>query len=146
MTFPELLKKLKKEIIFEQDGASSHTSKSNLFLLNKLFKKEGWIQNPPNSPDLAYPIERIWGILKPRVKRRDPKSIDEFKKYLLEEWNSIPPTMVQNLCKDYLDKLKKCIEIGGARIEPEYFQKRQSMPYKWELQDILPKQRIIYKE
>ena len=52
--------------------------------------------------------------------------------------------MVQNLCKDYLDKLKKCIEIGGARIEPEYFQKRQSMPYKWELQDILPKQRIIY--
>ena len=74
-----IAKKAKKEIIFEQDGASSHTSKSNLFLLNKLFKKEGWIQNPPNSPDLAYPIERIWGILKPRVKRRDPKSIGESK-------------------------------------------------------------------
>ena len=136
--------KANEEIIFEQDGASSHTSKSNIFLLNKLFKKDGWIQNPPNSPDLAYPIERIWGIIKPRVKRRDPKSLDELKKYLLEEWNSIPKTIVQNLCKEYLAKLKKCVEIGGARIEPEYFHKNTSLPNKWELKDNLPKQRIIY--
>ena len=74
----------KIKIIFEQDGASSHRSKSNLFLLDKLFTKDGWIQNPPNSPDLAYPIEKLWGIIKPRVRRRNPKNIDELKKYLLE--------------------------------------------------------------
>ena len=139
-----IAKKACGEIILEQDGASSHTSKSNIFLLNKLFKKDGWIQNPPNSPDLAYPIERMWGIIKPRVKRRGPKSVDELKKFLLEEWNSVPLTIVQNLCKEYLAKLRKCVEIGGARIEPEYFPKKPSMPNKWEIQDNLPKQRIIY--
>ena len=77
-------------------------------------------------------------------KRRDPKSLDELKKYLLEEWNSIPKTIVQNLCKEYLAKLKKCVEIGGARIELEYFHKSTSLPNKWELKDNLPKQRIIY--
>ena len=70
------------KIIFEQDGGQSHSSKSNLFLLEKLFTKGGWIQNPPNSPDSEYPIENLWGIIKPRVRRRNPKSIDELKKYL----------------------------------------------------------------
>ena len=56
-------------LILEQDGASCYTSKTNIFLLDKLFKDSGWIQNPPNSPDLAFPIEKIWGIIKPQVKK-----------------------------------------------------------------------------
>ena len=43
-------------------GAASHRSKTNLVLLYKLFTKDGWIQNPPNSPDLAYPIEKLWEL------------------------------------------------------------------------------------
>ena len=66
----------KLNIVLEKDGASCHTIKANIFLLNKLFNESGWIQNPPNSPDLAFPIEKIWGIIKPRVKRRDPKNIN----------------------------------------------------------------------
>ena len=53
----KISKKHKMKILFEQDGATSHISKSNLFILEKLFPDEGLIQNPPNSPDLAYPIE-----------------------------------------------------------------------------------------
>ena len=55
----EIEKKSKMKIIFEQDGATAHTSKTNTFLLNALFRNGGWIQNPPNSPDLAYPIEKV---------------------------------------------------------------------------------------
>jgi len=25
-----------------------------------------------NSPDLAFPIEDLWAIIKPRIKRREP--------------------------------------------------------------------------
>ena len=78
-----LKNKSNEEIIFEQDGAPAHTSKSNKFILNKLFSESGWLQNPPNSPDLAYPIEDIWGIIKPRVKRCDPKDLNELKQFLL---------------------------------------------------------------
>ena len=76
----------KTDLIFEQDGAKSHTSKTNLNLINKLFPNGKWIQNPPNSPDLAYPIEDILAIIKPRIKRKEPKSLDELKKFTIEEW------------------------------------------------------------
>ena len=134
----------KIKIIFEQDGASSHRSKSNLFLLDKLFTKDGWIQNPPNSPDLAYPIEKLWGIIKPRVRRRNPKNIDELKKYLLEEWNAVPEEMVKNLCKGYLRRIEKVLELNGARIEPEYFKKNEKVEYEWKIPEDIPTQRIIY--
>ena len=57
-------KKHKIKILREQDGAPAQKSKSNIDLLDKLFGESGWIQNPPNSPDLASPIENLWAILK----------------------------------------------------------------------------------
>ena len=77
-------KEHKLKIILEQDGATIHNSKLNVFILNKLFKIDGWIQNPPNSPDLAYPIEELWAIIKPRVKRRDPQTLMILKNICLK--------------------------------------------------------------
>ena len=86
----EIKKNRNLNLILEQDGASFHTSKENIFLLNKLFNELGWIQNTPNSPDLAFPIEKIWGIIKPRVKKKDHKTIEQLKLFLMEGWNSEP--------------------------------------------------------
>ena len=54
---------------FEQDGATPHTSDNNKKLIKKLFGEEPLIQNPPNSPDLAYPIENILVYLKKQIKK-----------------------------------------------------------------------------
>ena len=93
---------------------------------------------------MAYPIERIWGIIKPRVKRRQPKSIEELKHFLLEQWNSIPTELIKNLCIGYMDKIKRVLELKGARIEPEYFKKREKPPYKWKKAEQIPNKRIVY--
>ena len=141
--------KEKIKIILEQDGASSHTSKSNRFILDKLFTKEGRIQNPPNYSDLAYPIEQLWAIIKPRVKRRAPNTIEKLKKYLLEEWNAIPKEMVKNLCRGYLKRVQKVLELEGGRIELEHFKKAKSDKkdeYIWEIPEALPNQRIVYND
>ena len=134
------------DIIFEQDGAPAHRCKSNKHLLNKLFPNGHWIQNPPNSPDLAYPIENLWGIIKQRVKRRNPETLEDLKSYLLEEWNSVPLKMVQNLCKGYLKRLEKYDELNGGRIEPEHFKRGKPEAYNWESSDELPALRIIYND
>ena len=134
------------DIFFEQDGAPAHRCKSNKHLLNKLFPNGHWIQNPPNSPDLAYPIENLWGIIKPRVKRRNPETLEDLKRYLLEEWNSVPLKMVQNLCKGYLKRLEKCVELNGGRIEPEHLKRGKPETYNWESSDELPALRIIYND
>ena len=57
-------KKINKNIIFEQDRASTHTSKANTILANSLFGNDKWVLCPPTSPDLTFPIENLWAILK----------------------------------------------------------------------------------
>ena len=136
----------KIKLIFEQDGAPAHKSKANTYLLNKLFGESGWYQNPPNSPDLAYPIEDLWAILKPRVKRRNPRAIEQLKEFLLEEWNSVPLNLIQNLCAGFLDRVKKVIELNGRRLEPEHLKKSSNIKYEWNTPEILPSFRFVYND
>ena len=109
----EELKKINKNIIFEQDGATCHTSKANKKLLDLIFGKKGWIQNSPSSPDLAYPIETVWAELKDRVGNRNPQTYEDLKRYCIEEWNKIEPS---KYFKNFEAKIKLCKEIGGERL------------------------------
>ena len=55
--------------------------------------------------------------------------------------------MVKNLCKGYLDKIKKIIELNGDRIGPESrWQKKISIIYDWEKPEEIQKQRIVYND
>ena len=117
--FDKLQEKADEQLYFEQDGATPHTSESNKNLIKKLFGNN-FIQNTPNSPDLAYPIENIWGYLKPRIKKRNPQTIEELKKYTVEEWNKIPLKIIKNCGKHYIRRLEKIIEIKGERMEQYY--------------------------
>ena len=76
------------------------------------------LQNPPNSPDLAYPIGNLWAYIKPRIKKRDPQNIEELKKFTFDELNNIPKKIIEKCGKDYIKKLEKVIEISGERLEP----------------------------
>ena len=120
--YKDIIEEIKKNniiqrIFFEQDGAKPHTSFNNKKLLENLFGKNV-IQNPPNSPDLAYPIETLWAFLKKNVKKRLPKNLDELKKFTIEEWNNIPEEYTEKLVKNYIKRVMKVIEIKGNRLEP----------------------------
>ena len=47
----------------------------------------------------------------------------KLKKFLIEEWNSIPINLVQNLCVNYLERIKKVFDLNGERLEPEALRK-----------------------
>ena len=115
--YKDNLDKFKERIYFEQDGATPHTSATNKALIGKLFGEKAFLQNPPNSPDIAYPIETLWGYLKPRIKKRDPKNLKELKEIALEEWNLIPKERIKNCGLNWIRRLKKIIGIGGGRSE-----------------------------
>lgn len=119
----KIQKKLKKKIILlDQDGAPA--LKSNIHLLNKLFGEDGGSQNPLNSPDLASPIEDLQAINKPRVKRRNTKSIDQLKGFILEGQNTISINMIKNLCKGNIERLKNVIDLNGRKLEPQHIYKK----------------------
>ena len=60
------------------------------------------------------------------------KTIEELKDYLIEEWGSIPEEMIQNLCKGYLEKIRKILELNGGRIENKSRDKQKNnIIYSW---------------
>ena len=70
---------------------------------------------PSNSPDLN-PIENLWNIVKRNVEKRMPKNCDELTEFMVEEWNSIPKTMLINLVNSMRDRCRLVIEKNGNRI------------------------------
>ena len=117
----ENFKNINKNILFEQDGAPSHTSKKIKKLLVQLFG-DNYIQNAPHSPDIAYPIETLWAELKKRVKERRAKNLDELKQITIDEWNKIPKSFIKRLFKNFIKRCKKIIELNGGRLEPVHLQ------------------------
>ena len=132
-----------QDLIFEQDGASSHTSQNNLNLIKNLFKNN-FIQNPPNSPDIASPIENIWGIIKPRIKKRNPKNLEDLKKYALEEWSKVKKSSIERAHLEFIERVKKIIEINGSQLDPFHInQIKKEMRKKYGEEENLEKE---YKE
>ena len=99
-------KEQNKNLLFEQDGASCHTSKKIKIIKENLFGDK-FIQNSPHSPDIAYLIETLWTELKRTIKDRNPKYLDEFKIINIEEWNKIQKKFIPKLLKNFIKRCKK---------------------------------------
>ena len=61
---------------------------------------------PAKPPDLN-PIENIWSILKSSVYRRNPKTTDELRDYIFEEWETLDNEMVGEVAGSFNKRLNK---------------------------------------
>ena len=89
--------------VLQQDNAPAHKSAetSTWFLENGVDVLENW---PPNSPDLNI-IENLWSILKGRIAKRHPKTLEDLETFALEEFYAIPDEYVQKLFKSIKNRL-----------------------------------------
>lgn len=89
---------------FQQDGASSHTSKSTMrWLRNQHIKLFG---HTANSPDISA-IEPLWHELKTKIRSRPhiPSNLDELKQAVKEAWESISVEAVNK----QIDRMPDCV-------------------------------------
>ena len=99
--------------IFQQDGAPPHKCRmTQKFLLKHMNVVDNW---PANSPDLN-PIEHLWSILKRRIHKDSPQTMEEFKKKVLEEWENIPQNIIDNLVRSFKKRLLIAVEKEGKQI------------------------------
>ena len=63
----------------------------------------------------------------------------------MKNWEAIPEEMVKNLCKGYLEKVKKILELNGGRIERKSRDnQKNNIIYNWEkLMDVQKKKNSI---
>jgi len=105
--------KIENNLIFQDDNDPKHRSK----VVTK-WKEENNITSldwPSNSPGLN-PIENIWALLKNKVKKRPNKTVDEFKKSIIECWNEIDQNHINNTINSMPKRIKSVIDNNGKNI------------------------------
>lgn len=108
--FPTLQMLHPSGFVFQQDGASCHTSKStHTWFVSRNWKVSDW---PANSPDLN-PIENIWGIMKKEIEKKRPKDIIQLEQEIKNSWENIPSSYLVNLIGSMKTRIFKCIELKG---------------------------------
>lgn len=97
--------------VFMQDGASSHTAKNTKqFLYERAVHLLWW---PPNSPDLN-PIENLWRLLKSRVRKRYPKTKEDLRRCIEEEWARISPQEIRRYTGNMNERCRAVLAASGG--------------------------------
>lgn len=91
---PFLKEKENASMLFMQDNAPCHKSKSTMsFLERKNVQLLDW---PANSPDLN-PIENVWSLLKREVAKSRASSRDELQTAIRNAWDRIDQNVIRSL-------------------------------------------------
>ena len=104
------------DVWFQQDGATSHTSRRSLGILQDMFPSHvislrgdiGW---PPRSPDLNPCDFFLWGYVKSTVYEHRPSTLEHLKAAITEEINAIPNNMLERVMVNFRERLQNCIDI-----------------------------------
>jgi transposase len=110
---PEIIRKKGQNFIFIQDNAPPHRAARTQAALRRrnVEQLEFW---PPNSYDLN-PIENIWGILKTRIRTRNPQNLNELWAFALEEWEAIPQATINECIDSMPERILAVLRARGGR-------------------------------
>ena len=57
-----------------------------------------------------WPVENLWGLLQQRVKRREPMTKEELRRYIEEEWCKIDDDKA--LCRRFMQSIPKRLQVS----------------------------------
>lgn len=102
--------------IFQQDGDPAHTAKKTIQFLNSAvpvhWTKPKW---PANSPDLS-PIENMWSIMGPIVRKYNPTTTQQLKKAVKKAWDQVDLETIRSLYESMPHRIQQVREKQGGRI------------------------------
>ena len=67
---------------------------------------------PSFSSDLNS-IENLWNELERRVKKHQPKNLEELKLQLTQEWSNIELSVLEKLVDSVASQLYECVKMKG---------------------------------
>lgn len=111
---PDAINSIGENFIFQQDGATSHTTPLNIASIRKISRI--MLIWPANSPDFNI-IEMIWAIIKRRIDQVMPKNIDELKSVILEVWENLDMETINGLIDDFPRRCLLALKNKGENIQ-----------------------------
>ena len=132
----EYYKSMGVDLIFQQDNSPSHASAEIRQTLSTMNKLDFW---PPNSPDLS-PIESVWSEVQSKLEGYTFKSLDDFKRKIVYEWNRVPIEYCQRICDKFIDDIRQIYKYGRIK-EKHHISKglifKQKGVFKDEIENIV---------
>ena len=97
--------------IFQQDGAPCHASKSTMAYFEEkvIAILAFW---PSQSPDFNI-TEQVWEILKRKMMKKCPKSVNELWQMVEKKFYAIPDKEIENLFASLPKRVKSCLKTRG---------------------------------
>ncbi|XGW04337.1 hypothetical protein V3C99_015474 [Haemonchus contortus] len=113
---PFLSRRRRQRLVFQQDNASVHASRSTSAWFQQ--QKIDVLEWPACSPDLN-PMENLWGIIVRRVyaNSRQFSTIDELRIAIMEAWRDIDRSVLRNLTMSMPHRLMELSLKQGAPID-----------------------------
>ena len=81
------------------------------------------IEWSPRSPDLTATDYFLWGYLKDRVYRSDPKPLEQLKENIETRISLIPLTMLSQVVGNLSIKINECVARKGGHLQDISFKK-----------------------
>jgi hypothetical protein len=108
--------------IFQQDGATAHTSKVNMELLMELFpgrlvSRGSDLPFPSHSPDLTLPDAFIWGIVKEKCYYHVPRSTHELRENIYCCIQQFTECTLKTMVANMIQRMELCLQKDGAHFE-----------------------------
>ena len=111
-----------RSIIFQEDGAPAHFSTDVRQYLNNHFP-DRWIGRgspirwAPRSPDLTPLDFYLWGHPKNNIYKSPTKDMDELKRRINKEINSISKETLSDVFSNIVKRMDLCISVDGNHFE-----------------------------
>lgn len=106
---------------FQQDGATCHTARETVTLLQtkypgRVISQRGDIDWPPRSCDLTPLDFFLWGYLKERVYVNKPATIPELKENIRRAIAEIEPHLCESVMKNFAKRMVSCQRSRGGHL------------------------------
>lgn len=113
---------IRRNVYFQQDGATAHYTLPVRRFLDKNFKKRwigraGPIPWPPYSPDLTVCDFWLWGYIKTRVYSKPITNLAMLKAQITKVITEIPADMCRKAVHSAFDRFELCLEVNGDQTE-----------------------------
>lgn len=114
------------EMWFQQDGATCHTSRATMELLEEKFgewiiSRHGFVNWPPRSCDLTPLDFFLWGYVKSLVYTNKPATLDALEANIRDAIAGITPQILDKVIKNWTERMKTCKRSRGGHLNDVLF-------------------------
>ena len=104
---------------YQQDGATCHTSNASMREFESFFQDRIISKNlcTPISPDLTPADFFLWGLLKDKVYKNTPHTIEQLKDAIRQEIQAVNVDNLGKVFQNLEKRIRVCFDVKGDQFQ-----------------------------